>query len=212
MTCVTRFFFSVYCWGHQTCKYLKEHIPVVHPLSLHCTQAGTHTHTYTHKPFSLNLISLVLKLLQSSTGQWPPTTYPEQSGQSLSMWVGRVTLSRVALAMAVGLKRGTPARHRCSVSCGATCEVGLWELCLDGQPLVSWPSLLTIQEEKSTAGFFPTGFVSVKHTHTHTHRIETSYFRQVAFWSGILCNFSKLLIFFGVTLFAFSPYKAFQAK
>ena len=113
MTCVTRFFFSVYCWGHQTCKYLKEHIPVVHPLSLHCTQAGTHTHTYTHKPFSLNLISLVLKLLRSSTGQWPPTTYPEQSGQSLSMWVGRVTLSRVALAMAVGLKRGTPARHRC---------------------------------------------------------------------------------------------------
>lgn len=91
----------------------------------------------------------------------------------------------MALAVAVGAGTRDPGVDTGALFPGATCEVGLQELRLYGQPLVSWPSLLTIQQEKSTAGFFPMGFVSVK-IHTHTNRIETSYFLQVAFWSGIL--------------------------
>ena len=114
-TYVTRFFFFLgLSLGPPNVQIPKRTHPCC-PSPLPALHTGwnthTHTHTHIHKPFSLTLISLVLKLLHSSTGQRPPTAYPEQSGQSPSMWVGRSPYPARPWPWPWGWREGSRRRH-----------------------------------------------------------------------------------------------------
>ena len=61
--------------------------------------------------------------------------------------------------------------------------------------------------------FFSKKFFDVKKKNLRTNSRETVCFPQVDPWPvTVSCNLSEPLIFFGVALFAFSPYETTRAK
>lgn len=162
------FFFLVFCWSHQTCKYLKEHIPVVHPLSLHCIPAGTHTHIHTQTLFTkfdllgVKTTSQLYWTKASHSISWAKWAVAEHVGGQ-----GH-TVPRGPGHGRGGWHEGPRCRHRCSVSWGPPVRsvfrscVSINSLWFRGLPF--WQS----SRKNPHQGFFLWVLSVWKHTHTQT--------------------------------------------